>query len=105
MVFKNGTHHKSKYISKLNQKHQSLPKLIKVAESTKYTISEAHNNVSNLDLVKVCVKIKPCQLTRIQKNKNFEKIMKMSGKEISPDMCSCKIASLYQLLLKAAFQC
>ena len=60
---------------KIKKDYQSLPKLTEVAESTKYTISEAYNDINNLDLVD-CAKIKPRLLTKIEKRTKTLEIIK-----------------------------
>lgn len=68
----------------IQRDYQELPKLIKKMESSKYTLLEAHTDLSVVDLRQDCVGVGAYLKKRMLKNKDVEAIISMQQEGISP---------------------
>ena len=59
----------------IQRNYQELPKLIKKMESSKYTLLEAHADLSAVDLRQDCVAVSAYLKKRMLKNKDVEAII------------------------------
>ena len=69
---------------KIQRDYQELPKLIKQMESSKYSLLEAHADLSVLDLRQDCMGIGAYLKKRMLKNKDIEAIVSLQQERISP---------------------
>ena len=69
---------------KIQRDYQELPKLIKQMESSKYTLLEAHADISAVDLKQDCVGIGAYLKKRMLKNKDVKAIVSLQKEGVSP---------------------
>ncbi|KAG1682031.1 Glutaredoxin 1 [Nymphon striatum] len=69
---------------KIKRDYKDIPKLIFKFESTKFAMYEAHREIHALDISQDCIGIGEYFKKRLNKNKDFEVIVKMTMDNISP---------------------
>ena len=74
----------AKLLARDSPDYQVLPKMIQKVESSKYTIKEAHADISALDLKEDCVGIGAYIKKRMLKNCDMENIVNLKQEDISP---------------------
>ena len=71
---------------KIYRDYKLLPQIIKKMESSKYTLKEAHADISNLDLKQDCVDIVSYIKKRMMKNYDLDNIVGLKKRYVSPAM-------------------
>ena len=69
---------------KIQRDYMELPKYIMKMENSKYSIREAHADITALDLKQDCVKIMPYIRKRMEKNSDVNSIMEMKHDGMCP---------------------
>ena len=69
---------------KIQRDYQELPRLIEKMEGSKYTLKEAHDDVTTLDFKQDCVGIGAYITKRMRKNCDVENIIKSEQENVSP---------------------
>ena len=74
----------AKLLAEVHRDYQVLPKMIQKIESSKWTIKEAHADISALDLKEDCVGIGAYIKKRMLKNCDMENIVNLKQEDICP---------------------
>ena len=76
----------AKLLAEIHREYKMLPKMIQKIECSKYTIREAHADISALDLKKDCVGIGAYIKKRMLKNCDMENIINLKQEDVSPTL-------------------
>ena len=88
----------AKLLAEIHRDYQVLPKMIHMIESSKYTIKEAHADISALDLKENCVGIGVYIKKRMLKNCDVENIVNVQQEDISPAQEKLEPFSTHELI-------